>query len=449
MTVRVRAIRLAALALTVALVVATVSSVVAGVAPVVAAGPAAPTVAAVPSVAPVKVLGAWPGRCLRAATNPSGAGRIAAVLDGKVTIGSPSDGSSVTLPVVLSADEAQVGWSPSGRYLATGDGRLWTRDGYASGRLFDELTGFWGWSTAADCALGVTGGEPGFNPNRVLSVGRPGAHPTPFLRGDISDFAFTPDGRYVVLVVAIGTTPPVTAGFWRVDLRTGTVVELARLAPENCCVHMAGFTADGTGLWFWGAPGGSVMADGWPLMALDVRRPGRLITYGTSSRPTMTLPRADFVTTCGTRTMAVVGLFRVSTTVMDKRLAFVSPGHLPTYLTPSSRVFVSPACSPNGRYVVAAQGKDGGSSTRLRLTLLTSGGRTVGDLTDGGPWADARPEWATPGVVFERVPEAGGSTQLWFAPAGGFAQATHLDVDEASANAWDWSATPPTGRSNT
>ena len=126
----------------------------------------------------VRVLSSWPARCLTPVSRTSGAGLLAAVLRGRVTIASPVGGTPVMLPVRLTADEASVGWSPDGRYLATGDGRLWTSKGKAAGRLFDSLTGFWGWSSVADCALGVTGGPTGFTPNRVLSVGMPGSHST-------------------------------------------------------------------------------------------------------------------------------------------------------------------------------------------------------------------------------------------------------------------------------
>ena len=402
--------------------------------------------AAIPSV---RVLSSWPARCLTPVSRTSGAGLLAAVLRGRVTIASPVGGTPVMLPVRLTADEASVGWSPDGRYLATGDGRLWTSKGKAAGRLFDSLTGFWGWSSVADCALGVTGGPTGFTPNRVLSVGMPGSHSKPFLRGNISDFAFTPDGRSLIVVVELGTTTPVTAGFWRVNLRTGSVTQLARLTTETCCVHLAGVAPGGRLLWFWGAPGGSVMADGWPLTGLDVTRAAAPITYGTPARPTMTLPRADFVTACGAKTLAVVGLFRVATTVTDKRLAYVAPGRLPTYLTPSSRAFFSVACSPDGRYIVAGQTADGASAARARLTLLTSGGTVIGYLSPGGAWADGRPEWVSSGLVFERVPATEAPTQLWFVPSRGTSRATGVTVDAAYAHAWDWSATPPSGRSNT
>jgi hypothetical protein len=379
---------------------------------------------------------------LRSVTRPAGAGLLAGVANGRVSIAPPAGGHRIALPARIPADQSSLGWSADGRYLATGDGRVWTSAGSDAGRLFEDPPGPWAWSPVADCAVGFAG--PGAS--QVLSVGVVGAPPKQFLAGDIADFTYTPDGQALIAVALSGLTSPLTASFWRVDLRANSLHELAALPAGTCCVNLGGFAPGGRLLWFWGGPGSSVKEDGWPLTALDVSGGGSPIRYGTAAHPTQTLPRPDFVVPCGSRVLAVVGLFRVSSTVTDKRLGYVAPGRLPRYLTLSTRVFFSPACSPGGHFIAALQTAEGASPATARLTLLSDTGRQVGYLGPGGAFMDGGPEWATPGLVFERVARRGGLIRLWFVTPGVAGQSTLVSADSGVAGTWDWSATPPSGR---
>jgi hypothetical protein len=392
---------------------------------------------------PLRVAGTYPADCLNPKPIASLPGLVAGVADGKVTIAAPTATHATTVAVQLSPEQSSVGWSLDGQYLATGDGRLWTRTGASAGRLFGQLTGPWAWSPNNDCAVGITVGSEGAS--AVLSVAEVGQHSHPLLRGTISDFTFTPDGTALIVVGLTGDAPDITASFWRLDLATGQLTQLAQLSTGTCCVNLGGFAPGGRLLWFWGGPGGSIKADGWTLSAIDVVSGGKPVFYGVAGHSTVTLPRADFVTACGTRTLAAVGASRNSTRVFDKRLAYVAPGHLPEFLTSSRAVFESPACSSDGKQIAAPQGTNGGPFDRLRLTLLTNTGKFVRYLDAGGAFGDYLPEWGSSGILFERLPDNATTTQIWFIPSGGTARATPLRAD-GGPDTFDWSATPPTGR---
>lgn len=395
------------------------------------------------SVAPPVVLrSAFPAACLTAARRPSGSGLIAAYRSGRVSIASTRGVVRGSFAAALpSGIEPALSWSPDGRWLATADGRLWTAWGASAGRLFDDPAGSWGWSPTADCALGVTGTLPdGFGPFDV-SVGMPGRPPVAFLRGDITGWAFSPDGRALVVVAIVGTTPPVRASFWRIDLVTGTLSELYRLPADTCCVDLGGWAPGGTVLLFWAGPGASAMADGAALSGLDTNQPGKVVVYGAPTHPTVTLPSASLVAPCGGRLYAVTGTGRVGRTVADKRLAIVELGHAATVLAPRASADRWPSCAPDGRSLAVVRAANGGSASSGRLVELTLGGSFVRNLGPGGRYADLQPERAAPGILVGRRPTGSGVTQLWFVSASGAAHDTGL-----RAEAWDWSAVTRAGR---
>jgi WD40-like Beta Propeller Repeat len=405
-----------------------------------------PTPAASPgsaaAVAPVVLRSAVPAACLTAARRPGGSGLIAAYRTGRVSIASTRGVVRGSFAAAVPSDiEPALSWSPDGRWLATADGRLWTTRGASAGRLFDDLSGSWGWSPTADCALGVTGTLPdGFGPFDV-SLGIPGRPPVPFLHGDITGWAFSPDGRALIVVAIVGTIPPVRASFWRIDLVSGTLSELSLLPADTCCVDLGGWAPGGTVLLFWAGPGASAMADGAALRGLDTTRAGRVVAYGAPSHPTVSLPSASFVASCGGRLYAVTGTGRIGRTVADKRLAVVELGHTATVLTLGASADRWPSCAPDGRSVAVVRTANGGSASSGRLVELTLGGTFVRNLGPGGRYADLQPEWAAPGILVGRSAAGGDVAQLWFVSASGVAHDTEL-----RAEAWDWSAVTRSGR---
>jgi hypothetical protein len=395
----------------------------------------------------VRVLARYPRGCLLSVPRPAGSGLVAAVRGGTVTIASLAGGGRIVLLERLPSSAMYlpgVQWSADGRFLATGDGKLWTAAGRPAGRLLDRLASWWSWSPTGECALGFTGSAA----QVTVSLGVPSQRPRAFLRGAIERFAFTPDGRALVLVVATG--PGQRYGFFELNLVAGKLREIARLPAADCCVSFGGWAPSGETLLFWAGPGDSVMADGWPLSGLDLEDGGRVIAYGTR-RPflapagrlpaAVVLPVADFLAGCGRRLLAVTGFGRLRPTIADKRLVYLAPGKPPRPVTPSTLAYLFPACSRGGGMIAAVQFRNGERADgRARLALLSGTGAFLRYLTPAGPFTDSQPEWAAPGILFARTPSGGGASQLWFAPPGLGARDTGLQASE-----WDWSATPPSG----
>jgi len=327
-----------------------------------------------------------------------------------------------------------VSWSPDGRYLATGDGRLWTANGHAAGRLFTRLDLSWSWSPTADCAIGVT--SPTESQPATLSVGVPGEAPQPLVRLRGVGFVFAPNGRTLILEGGQLGQPRLM----RLDLTNGKLVTLERLPAGTHNVAFAGWAPGGKILLYWAGPGASIMADGWPLQALDIGN-GRAVVYGTKRSPVATIPEQGFVAACGSREIGIIGSGRPRPTIVDKRLAVLAPGQAPKILTPSTLGYLSTTCSPGATSIAAVQFPEGGKfNGRSRLTLLSGTGAFERYLSPGGAFTDANPAWAKPGILLARTPIGSQASQLWFIPRGGTARDTGL---RATASAW--SAVPPTG----
>lgn len=395
------------------------------------------------SVPSVRVLGAYPKVCLKRVARPSGSGQIAAVLDGKVTIGSPSGGRQVVLPASFpdsSSYLSAVSWSPDGRYLATGDGRLWTATGHPAGDLFAKPDLFWLWSPTGDCVIGVT--SPTESQVATLSVGVPGQPARPFLRMRGEGFVFAPNGRALILVAGPFGQPSLV----RLDLATGKLVVLLRLPAGTHNVPFGGWAPGGHVLLYWAGIGASIMADGWRLSALDINN-GHQVVYGTPRSPVETIPVYGFVAACGSREIGIVGGGRPYGTITDKQLAVLVPGRPAKALTPNTLGYLSPTCSPGGTSIAAVQFPEGGKSNGpARLTLLSTTGAFTRYLTPGGAFTDTSPEWARPGITLARTPTAGRTSQLWFIPKGRTARNTGLRAVASSwSTTWAWSATAPTG----
>jgi hypothetical protein len=297
----------------------------------VSAGAAAALVAPTgASTLPAQVLGSYPKACLKAVTRPAGSGLIASVLNGKVTIGMPADGKRTLLPASFPSYAKYfhlVLWSPDGRYLATGDGRLWTTSGHSAGRLFRSLPvpSFWSWSPTGDCVLASI--SPIEARVTILSVAEPGRLAHQLLRAPgLQNYVFAPDGRSLYFTVRASALARVA--LMRLDLATGKLAELRQLPAGVCCVDLGGWAPGGRVLLYWAGAGGSVMADGAGLSAIDTstRRP---VVYGTKRSPVGTIPDRTFLLGCAWRLFGVVGSGRPHPTVADKRLAALAPGKAP------------------------------------------------------------------------------------------------------------------------
>ena len=408
------------------------------------------TLPASPAVA-VKLRSQYPHSCLRAVRRPGGAGRVATLNTGTLTIASPADGTPIVVPYKptamgsYQAGVSLVGWSPDGRYVSTRLGNVWTSVGASAGKLFaTPAIGTWTWSPASDCALAVTATETSRAP-ATISVGTPGRSPRPYLSGHIAAYAFAPNGK--TLYMAVGQAPH-AARFVTLDLTSGRLRDIGPAPGNACCVSFGGFAPGGTILLFWAAEGASVGADGVPLHGIDTVHGNRLVTYGTATAPASMIAGRGSIAACGGNLLAVVGVGRIQRTVSDKRLAMVFIGRPPQYLTPKTLAYLSPACSPDGFAVAAVQYPNGGRVTGpATLTIVTVKNGNTYQPAPSATLVDSSPRWGETGVLYGRTPPGGSTVQLWYAPAGTEAHDTGLRAWDTgmTALAWDWSATPPAG----
>ena len=405
--------------------------------------PASPAVA-------VKILSRYPQSCLRAVQRPIGAGRVATLQAGKLTIASPAGGTPIVRtyspPAVGSYEPGVplVGWSPDGGYVATRDGSLWTATGAAAGKLFvTPAIGAWTWSPASDCAIAVTTSS---RAGTTISVGTPGRSSRPYLSGHIAAFAFSPNGR--TLYVAVGKAPNVPR-FVTLDLASGQLRDTGPAPGNACCVSFGGFAPGGKILLFWAGEGASIVEDGVGLRGIDTAHNNRIVTYGTKTSPVFTLAGTNSVAACGGDLLAVVGVGRIQTTVSDKRLAIVFVGKPPLYLTPTTLAYLSPSCSGDGFTAAAVQYPNGGKLSRpaTLTTVIVKNGNTSQPAPSAG-LLDSSPEWGQTGdLLYGRTPPDSGTVQLWYAFGGNPPHDTGLRAFNTglTALAWDWSVTPPLG----
>lgn len=173
------------------------------------------------------VVDPYPSRCLRKESPPDGLGLVATAWNHRVEVATPYES------VARFRGTAPVSWSPSGRYLATGRGRLFDahdRKAIASRSGFDV----WGWSPVADCLVGVT--DEG-----TLEVLTPRRASVPLLEPPdeesddlvaVEDFQFSTDGRFLRIRWSYGRDDR--------GRRTRSLLDLAnqRFLPKRTDVSM-------------------------------------------------------------------------------------------------------------------------------------------------------------------------------------------------------------------
>lgn len=370
--------------------------------------------------------------------SPSDGGTIAASRAGRVTLVTP-DGEVVA----RLKETGPVGWSVSGRFLATGsDGALWNSDGSPVQRHEYQVSlgqpgSTWAWSPAGDCGfvldrhgrLGITV----VNPSKI-----PPTWGVNLVEG-VEAFALSSDWRWLGLVL----DDPGSRSIAIADLRRRRINIVKTYARTTCCITLAGWGGAGRNLYFWAGPGNSVMADGWPLQAISV-------PAGPVQRVRATvIPDPFLMGECAGRSAVIAGGNRDRRT--NKRIRYIEGGNVA--LTPRHLAVSSFSCSPGSTLVFSAA-DDGDDPVARKLYLIEragSGGLKV--LADDPDAADDRPEWSPgTGVLFVRW--SGSEGELWLLPEGGVPRRLPLSVKSDPGAYWsggnwdrviDWSATRPRG----
>jgi hypothetical protein len=190
---------------------------------------------------PTRLLTRYPRACLRPVARPEGTGLVAAYnVDGshgeQVVVATVEGETVATIRDPAPIVRPPIGWSASGRYLATGEqGLFWTADGEAvligdvQHGMVSGLRGTWAWSPIADCGLAIVNGAlhvVGVDPFVTVGPSRE------LLPGGVLHFAFTPDGGSAVVAIERPAGPI----FLTADLRTGRIRRGGRPLDTVCRV---------------------------------------------------------------------------------------------------------------------------------------------------------------------------------------------------------------------
>jgi hypothetical protein len=397
--------------------------------------PAAPRPSASPSPSPSpsiavaanRLVEPYPEHCLDAVTAPVGAGLVAAFDGRRLSMAPAAGGETATVRV-----DPPIAWAPTGDVVATGAGALVTADGERAGNLFAHGAGQWAWSPISNCA--IQGSTDGIY---VSSIHGKDRLLTPL--GAV-DFTISPDGTRLAF---IHEEPGAGSSLLFANLARGTLRE--GLPPtEGVTLTLHGWAPDGITALYSVAESDGGGSDPAPLQGA-AQGEGPVAFSGDRT----VAPAADAVSACGSQLIAALGREGKRGT----RLALLSEGEDPDYLTGNGFTYASPSCSADGAFAVAVRAPAGGGRRDERLVLLDldDGAETVltsGDFTDEhAQWADT----AT-AVLLVRRPTSGGPAEVWFLQ-GSSAQPTGLTLDPAvtyyGSSDWavdlDWSATAPSG----
>lgn len=292
----------------------------------------------------------------------------------------------------VTTGSASVRWSADGRWIAFGAGYVVAAAGGAPCRPLGRTITSGRWSPTSNDLVGVThsGG---------LVIGGPELPTRTLLPsgwGVLGDPAFDPSGT-LVAVSRTRRRSPSRASLWTIDVSDGRARPLLRTREALPIVE--GWSPDSRWvLWWWdGFFSSSLAADGLALRATSV-----------GGEPTLTLSNRvlvhpDFLTWCGDRLVIAVGGFRDVRT--GKKLFTVSlPGGTASALSrDSSRSWIWPACSPDGRWVAATAGVapiPGGPFGKERRTLWllpTTGSEARRLLVPSSGFANDFARWSSDG----------------------------------------------------
>lgn len=287
-----------------------------------------------------------------------------------------------------------VRFSGDGRYVASGDGAVVAVGGGRTTYPLGRVAAF-AWRPGTSALVGVTRG------GGVL-VGGPGRPRRQILRGGqgAGGLVFDPSGASLAIGRSRGA-----------DRQEIVTVAWPSLAVQEALsrrgfgsVTPAALARGGGWLFFWTNTqrSASIAADGLPLAVKGVA----LGTVGPTIVPRMLL-YPDFVGWCGRSLLAVAGGDRYAT--HGKRILGAAPplparGQLWRVRDVSrdrTRSWVSPACSPNGRWIASAAGPNGierrFGEERRSVWLLARDGSQRRRLTRPGSATDELPRWSADG----------------------------------------------------
>jgi dipeptidyl aminopeptidase/acylaminoacyl peptidase len=272
-----------------------------------------------------------------------------------------------------------VRFSHDGRWIAFGNGTIVSARGGGVVSPLGKVSS-WQWSPAADVLAGVTtaGGVVIGGPSRARRILMPDG-------SGAGHAVFSPNGRS--LAVDVGDRVQV------LEVAGGVAATVYRVTPgTNAPPEVAGWTPDGRWVLFWSRFPGKA---GIPLNAAPAAGGNWVNVFDP------VLPYDDFLTWCGTQLVLSGGAEHVPSE--GNQILVSGPPHWRFHDLSAdfSRSFIWPACSPDGRWIVATAMPSGPQTPPGRgvrsLWLLSIDGKRRTRLTDATGAAYESPRWSADG----------------------------------------------------
>jgi hypothetical protein len=283
--------------------------------------------------------------------------------------------------VVASGAEPPVRFSHDGTWIAFGDGAIVPAEGGDVEHPLGPLAS-WDWSPTAN-ALAGSGPEGG------LSVGGPD-QPTLALLGSrsrVGSVAFAPDGRSVAVDLDGERVAVIDAA----DGTTRTIYSVS--AGADAPPDLSGWTPDGRWVLFFSRFRGRTAV---PLNAAPADGGDWVNVFDP------VLPYDDYLSWCGRRRLALAGGAESTPSLGNQVLLSGPPGWSFRNLSEDfSRSWFWPACSPDGRWIVAtvtpAHTETPPGSGLRTLWLMSVDGSERTRMTGKANAAFETPRWSADG----------------------------------------------------
>jgi hypothetical protein len=366
---------------------------------------------------PPQVLQPYPNDCLERVNSPRGNRLLAAATFRSAQIATPDGRIVVSLN-----SQAPIGWSPSGRYLASGPGDIWDR----SGKRVASLSGSkdfpqWSWSPTADCFV--------YRDRKFIRVYPPSGEDTAFMwvgESIRTTFNFSPDGRSIALFKRNRHKYEL----WVVDLVGGELERVARTGYDG------GWSPGGDRIFFQLHS---------TLMAIEATG-GTPVVYDAKWERESEAHHADFFEGCGGRLIAARGSNIYNEA--DQPLVELERDGKSRRLTHDNFAYWSPSCSPNGERLIATRAGQNKIGSKRAVVL---GPRGPQEITPDDGLSDEYVEWGphqTGIIVIRRRPRSD-IGEVWFGTLRSGLSPTGIKVSSypgySARDSFDWSASRPPG----
>jgi hypothetical protein len=315
-------------------------------------------------------------------------GAVAWVRDGALTV--IDLGTCRQMALVTSGVGPPVRFSPDGRWLAFGDGRVVASAGGAVSQPFGGSVQDWAWSPTEDVLAGVTAktevliARPGGQPETLVAPGSGSGH-----------LAFAPDGARLAI-------DRLGKGIQVVEVATAKAVTVFHQSDPGRVPEVAGWSPDGRWVLFWRGPVGAKPA---PLDAVPDHGGPWVNVFDP------VLPYRDLLSACGSRIAVSAGPDQAVSVGKQIVLTGAPAWQFHNLTHDYTRSWIWPACSPDGRWLAAVASpnheEEPGFAAARALWVIATDGSSRRRLIAGGEGAPEYPRWSRDGQVLLVVDRSG------------------------------------------